>query len=140
MDDLIAFLRARLGEDEETARVAGEACIAWLTYRDDDGQMRYTTVAAAATDGIWIAAGAEVPAPTSALVVYDPARALREVEAKRRIISEHAPHEDYSWACRTCSAADSCGCMGGPDLPCPTLRLLALPYADHPDYREEWRP
>lgn len=21
-----------------------------------------------------------------------------------------------------------------------TLRTLALPYADHPDYREEWRP
>jgi hypothetical protein len=21
-----------------------------------------------------------------------------------------------------------------------TLRLLALPYADHPDFREEWRP
>jgi hypothetical protein len=22
----------------------------------------------------------------------------------------------------------------------PVLRLLALPYADHPDYRDEWRP
>jgi hypothetical protein len=31
----------------------------------------------------------------------------------------------------------------GPDAqgwPCQTLRLLALPYADHPDYRPEWKP
>lgn len=24
--------------------------------------------------------------------------------------------------------------------PCRTLRALALPYAEHPDYREEWKP
>ncbi len=24
--------------------------------------------------------------------------------------------------------------------PCVTLRLLALPYAGHPDYQPEWRP
>jgi hypothetical protein len=28
----------------------------------------------------------------------------------------------------------------GADWPCLTLRLLALPYADRPGYREEWRP
>ncbi|MEU5023581.1 DUF6221 family protein [Streptomyces milbemycinicus] len=26
------------------------------------------------------------------------------------------------------------------DAPITALRLLALPYADHPDYRDEWRP
>jgi hypothetical protein len=24
--------------------------------------------------------------------------------------------------------------------PCETVRVLALPYSDHPDYHEEWRP
>ena len=28
----------------------------------------------------------------------------------------------------------------GPILALDTLRTLALPYADHPDYDEEWRP
>ena len=25
-------------------------------------------------------------------------------------------------------------------LPFPTLRHMAVPYADHPDYRDEWKP
>lgn len=34
------------------------------------------------------------------------------------------------------------GCAGADDdsQPCPTLRLLGLPYDRHPDYRPEWRP
>lgn len=60
-------------------------------------------------------------------------RAWAEVEAKRRILKAHAEHPDPYIAgfCRTCGRTDG---------PCDTLRLLALPYADHPDYREEWRP
>ena len=63
---------------------------------------------------------------------HDPARVLREVEAKRRIIdlyeqqaakqSENAMEEDRTWTLE------------------PVILLLALPYADHEDYREEWRP
>ena len=45
-----------------------------------------------------------------------PHRMLADVEAKRRIVE----------------LASS----PGPQA----LRLLALPYADHPDYRPEWRP
>lgn len=43
-------------------------------------------------------------------------RWLAEVQAKRTIL----------------------GLMGDPDAM--ILRVLALPYADHPDYRPEWRP
>lgn len=58
---------------------------------------------------------------------------LAECEAKRQIISVHrGSHE--------CPSDDSdCGWWAPADV-CPTLRLLALPYASHPDYREEWRP
>jgi hypothetical protein len=37
----------------------------------------------------------------------------------------------------------SCSDKRGDDIepyPCPTVRLLALPYADRPGYRDEWRP
>jgi hypothetical protein len=39
-----------------------------------------------------------------------------------------------------CMACDVQGQGEGPHYPCLTLRLLALPYADHADYRQEWRP
>lgn len=57
---------------------------------------------------------------------WDPARVLVECDAKRRIVELHPEH---GWS--HCE---------GESLPCPTLRLLALPYAEHPDYREEWKP
>lgn len=62
-----------------------------------------------------------------------PARVLASHSAKRRIIALHfrtsyLPGDDPDDGCIVC---------GG--WPCDTLRLLALPYADHPDYRQEWR-
>jgi hypothetical protein len=64
---------------------------------------------------------------------HDPDRVLREVEAKRRIIESRpgigAPghmldvvHDEVQRQREH------------------VLRLLALPYADHEDYREEWKP
>ena len=66
--------------------------------------------------------------------VYEPrTKVLAECEAKRRIVEIHGPSDrrEYDYAlCKRCTDGH----------PCDTLRLLALPYADHPDYREEWRP
>ncbi|WP_086711204.1 DUF6221 family protein, partial [Streptomyces antimycoticus] len=68
------------------------------------------------------------------VVNWNPARVLREIDAKRRMIAEVVPEArkaeamiDEEWG----SGSDTDG-----DL----LRLLALPYADRPGYREEWRP
>lgn len=64
---------------------------------------------------------------------FDPARVLALCEAHRRIVEWHEPYRmaslDY------CS---SCGDVPQVDYPCPTLRALAVIYADHPDYRAEW--
>ncbi|MCR6706565.1 MAG: DUF6221 family protein [Cellulomonas sp.] len=61
-------------------------------------------------------------------------RMLAESEAKRRIVEE----------CRaSVERVDFWYGQGDQDvssLPARTLRLLALPYATHADYREEWRP
>lgn len=59
---------------------------------------------------------------------WNPVRVLAECEAKRRIV---ALHPEMLEACQGCDAES---------YPCRTLLALALPYADHPDYREEWRP
>jgi hypothetical protein len=55
-------------------------------------------------------------------------RVLAECEAKRRIIEGiPAPMVIH-------------GGVGAPTSEPGILRLLALPYANHPDYRAEWRP
>lgn len=66
-------------------------------------------------------------------------RTVADCEAKRRIVDAHvriltSPLDGPTHAPNGYCADDLC------DWPCRTLRLLALPYADHPDYRDEWRP
>lgn len=68
-------------------------------------------------------------------------RVLAECEAKRRIvewcgfITTCATHRAPVISCRECEAAEM---ASGYDER--VLEFLALPYADHPDYRPEWRP
>jgi hypothetical protein len=58
-----------------------------------------------------------------------PDRVLADVQAKRKIIDEaEGYHAELEY-----------GDNGEWAFDC-VLRLLALPYADHLDYREEWRP
>jgi hypothetical protein len=56
-------------------------------------------------------------------------RVAAEIDAKRRIIDLHSGDND-----------EPCQTGNWVYEPCPTLRLLTLPYADHPDYQPEWRP
>ena len=58
-------------------------------------------------------------------------RLLADIAAKRRIVELHR---------RNVEADDCWSCGWVKSLPCDTVRALALPYADHPDYRQEWRP
>lgn len=87
---------------------------------------------------------------------WDPARVLAECEAKRRLIELHKlVTEDYTGHWWTdpgppekyvTTGCDHCRSAGvdGEDYvnpgPCPTLRILATVYANHPAYRQEWRP
>jgi hypothetical protein len=60
---------------------------------------------------------------------WSPARVLVDCEAKRRIVEDYLSQLNShrsGWDARTPR-----------DYP---LRALALPYTDHADYREEWRP
>ena len=63
------------------------------------------------------------------LLCIEPSRALSEVESKRRIV-EHLAFLDRQTEL-TPQEAFTALHVG---------QMLALPYADHPDYRDEWRP
>ncbi len=74
---------------------------------------------------------------------HDPAHVLADVDAKRQVIAEHYCPDDLDIDekphCGFCDKALVMNDRQG-EWPCRHLRLLALPYADHPDYRAEWRP
>ena len=142
MDDLIAFLRARLDEDEQTARAVGYERIEVVDYlweskhlllQRDDGEAKATS---------------ELDASLATHIArHDPARVLAEVDAKRRTVELHGPatlhagggaaHFETVRVCRSCEPPKQ---FPETAYPCATLRLLALPYASHPDYRDAWRP
>lgn len=66
---------------------------------------------------------------------HGPTRVLAECEAKRRIITEAVPDIEQLQ-----TLADGEWGPAGEDEPDRLLRLLALPYADHDGYRQEWAP
>jgi Family of unknown function (DUF6221) len=131
------FLRARFQEEERVARdpISGAPGAVWGVMADHIEQV-LTSQDRGTTHTPLVQFGAEDPVRLLTHVArHDPARVLRNVEAGRALLAEHRPAEDGR--CRTCAAA-----AGGSrqPAPCATLRLLALPFAGHPEYDEAWRP
>ena len=139
--DITEFLTARYDEDEGVARA--------VDVDDDPSDGRWRVEEASDYTGIreW-RVGADVSwgfswaartydeVAAAYIVTWDPARALADLTAKRAIVAEyrtHAEHRqrygdketDYSWGARTKL-----------DWIC---KLLAAPYAEHPDYDLAWR-
>jgi len=155
--DLTEFLLARIAEDEVAARAASIGSAEWRLDDLDESVLWWPPERAEVIEkerqhglplsdhwrGMTIESAGDQIAPH--VVRWDPAHVLAECEIKRRIAAEHPKYDGYGLGayCQVCAPCDA---DGNPDVyddthwPCPTLRLLALPYADHPDYREEWRP
>ena len=134
--ELVDFLRARLDEDEAVARAATPG--PWSV--NDESFAEWISSA----DGVEVVAGGrwggEAPAfetTEDALHIarHDPARVLAEVEAKRALLEEHAqgslPDGVMLDECRICGGMNEV-------WPCPTLRILARPFRDHPDFDPAW--
>lgn len=140
MTDLSEFLLERIAEDEATAgRWHDRECDFLGNDFDEDTDCR------------------------------GPARVLAECDAKRRIVNSaprgYRMRSDVSYAMQYRAIEEADGTawveMRGtlpagtpsmlpreefmaqfmePEPPSQVLRLLAMPYADHPDYDEAWRP
>lgn len=125
---LAEFLLARLAEDEQRAPEIHEAYCASFVELEEGGYEFRSDVC-----------GCGVPA-----------RVLAEVEAKRAILADHvngnAGWDNGAWAdddfplpayCVRCEDRKR---HDAAPWPCPTLRALALPYADHPECHPSWLP
>jgi hypothetical protein len=142
MDELVQFLRARYDEDAALAEEArGQLNGRWTYIETRGGDHKVVD-----SLGYTVTGHYDVDAQPffcePHIVRHDPARVLRDIEARRRLVSLHAKDKDHD-GCTICdNGNNSCGCMSGWywKYPCDTLKILALPYADHPDYRAEWRP
>lgn len=146
MTSIVEFLRARLDEDEAVARGAivpahvgykpHPELSEWV-YQGDEVEYAQTPemlghkypenyYVTMDSEGLTPAVGDEVGPH---IARHDPARVLREVEAKRALLDE---------------CVDVINLPGGweyddtPNLAWFALRGLAAAYSDHPDYREEW--
>lgn len=128
MTDLVQWLTAQLDADERIARAAtaGPWLVDCETYAE----------AIIAGDGTSVIAGGRWGGEASAfestedaihIAAHDPARVLREIEAKRVMVA-------------TCERTVNEDSRGMTSMAKEFLRLLALPYADREGYREEWRP
>ncbi|MEV7358190.1 DUF6221 family protein [Kitasatospora sp. NPDC091276] len=136
--DLIAFIRARLDEDEREALA--------VLWAGSGNRLDWTLVASATIEIGTETIGTDDRNVASHIARHDPARVMAEVDAKRRLLDLHGPLTlrggagarcfDTTTACRSCEPPQ----FPEHAYPCATLRLLALPYADHPDYRPAWAP
>lgn len=140
VDDLITWLRAQIDDDEQTARAAADSMLwhgpvkAGEVWESDRGFV----YAEGEVPGLWDECLWKADTPgrytremsehaAHHVARHDPARVLREVEAKRQIIglvTDAGPQfgDGYTEAYRD------------------VLRRLALPYSNRPGYLEAWRP
>ncbi|MFC7817584.1 DUF6221 family protein [Streptomyces sp. NPDC057367] len=168
MDDLVQWLRAQLDEDERIARASVEQASVNLAGAEPSSVSvwhvvdRPATGTFVATRDQWERVAEVVPtyggAHADHIATHDPERVLREIDAKRQLLDDflaepHFHNEEDNWY--TCAAlVDEDGepvCIDESRAPGPCdcgrdrrvrrrVAILALPYADRPGYRPDWRP
>jgi hypothetical protein len=138
--DLAAWLTEIWDEEERLAKAAAEQ------YPGQEWNMGADDVVGAERGG-YVACGAygggiseEIGAH---IVAHDPASVLARVAADRKILELHMPSSELCfWTNMSPETHEDYGrdCFPDGTFVCETLRLLAWPYADRADYREEWKP
>jgi hypothetical protein len=135
---LVEFLRARLDEDEAAAKAAHPGPWTYETEVGGFGPVGWVRVPLPMHKGAYTGLTRFTPlgtqdAETCAHIArHDPARVLREVDAKRALLAGHEGVHRCDW-----------GEHRGPDMLggwCKTVCTLAAVYSDHPDYQESWKP
>lgn len=131
MTDPVAFAEARLDEEEAAARLAAREGGSW---KQDDPDRQPGAISSLGGPVVYDE-GSPDEYQAAHIARYDPARALREVEAGRRILARHRDCGFGDLAGRYCGVHSWNGAAG-----CRDFRDLLFRWADHPDYDESWKP
>ncbi|WP_043493757.1 DUF6221 family protein [Streptomyces viridosporus] len=125
MDDLVRWLDEQLTEDERIVRAATPG--PWVANKHEYGAEVYTE----GGEGVALDhdAGGVGWDDADFIAEHDPTRALREIDAKRRLLEWLEQKNQWALDNNLWSWDDE-----------EALRLLALPYAARPGYKESWRP
>ena len=153
MDDLVRWLGEQLDEDERTARDAsadGDGRWSYVETRGGDHKV-VDSLGYTITGHYDIEAQPYFCEPHIAR--HDPARVLREIDAKRQVLTGYTKTvervEELDALRERLKARgqdvfmtemDRASAIHKRDVLHGVLQILALPYADRPGYREEWRP
>src|SRR5260221_9892636 len=131
--DLATFLEARIADDEAPALAVGGSP-EW--QHDGSGQVFN------GGSVCFLHAG-----PFTRMAHYiarhDPARVLREVDAKRKIVAEHAREPGMlPPSCVRCCETNTAQYPQRWEAlmwPCPTVRAVVAVWSDHEDYDPAWK-
>lgn len=134
--NITEFLAARLAEDEQIARTATRG--GWGMAVDEPSERTWLIIsydeeleeAALICEGDREGGGVYHTEDAAHIVSHDPARVLREIEAKRAILAEYT---DYvaMWE-EEREAPDGVGALQA------VIAHMSAVYSDHPDFKEEW--
>lgn len=133
---ITGFLRARYDEREQQANAAAVDGAQWR-YSDSgiypsDESRHPGAIVAGTYDYLDESYGKHIAG-------NDPQYVLADLNSKRAILDEHKPAEGDAESCDKCEYGWWSDRMRQ-IFPCKTLRMLAVPFAGHPDYQESWKP
>lgn len=165
-DELAAWLTQVLDDDQASA----EACDQVYPSPWELHDRGHTATVRADAPNFWVVAELEQHPSIDGwlgdrlahIAQNDPATVLARIAAHRKILALHHPDPDAEvwdqWLADETALPGTRRCDGcgeqwhadappgsppsavGPEQGCLTVRLLALPHAGRPGYREEWRP
>ncbi|MEU0236751.1 DUF6221 family protein [Nocardiopsis sp. NPDC006198] len=130
---IVEFVNARLDEEEQAAEAATPG--KWGAQPGETGTLdnEWEVVAEGVTHVVYVGhEGGGVTTEENALHIarHDPLRVLREITAKRQAVVEAKQANEFvSERFRLPIENGASGYL---------LRLIAAPYADHPDYDPAW--
>jgi hypothetical protein len=131
MDELVKWLGDQLDEDERVARAASLG--PWVQSGIGDYGWTVTFGGPGPGAGVETADSEQGLADADFIAAHDPARVLREIEAKREALAhyerirQHTRQGDEAYVLAEGAVSKQ-------------IQIMATAYADRPGYRKEWRP
>ena len=124
MEELVRWLHVQLDEDERVAKEAGRRSLEWSLARPlDDAELG---------DAHWLR-----PPELKHVERHDPARVLREIDAKRQVLRD-LEQAELSLAAAAPGTPPHDLMTGAVNMLRRVARLGAVVYEDRPGFRPEW--